>query len=115
LQRGKQSEKQGTTQQRGGRQKHRGNGRQANQVEDRCNQSGENDKFSFIIEEQTCTLSNSVEPVISVNIGGISRVVFIDSGYASNLISKDTQQELKYRLLKNELKHCTKRLYAYGG
>ncbi|PFX13288.1 Retrovirus-related Pol polyprotein [Stylophora pistillata] len=34
---------------------------------------------------------------------------------ASNLISKDTLQELKYQGLKIELKPCLKRLYAYGG
>ena len=60
-------------------------------------------------------MSNSAEPVISVKIGGISRDVLIDSGSASNLISKDTLQELKYQGLKIELKPCKKRLYAYGG
>ena len=109
------SGKPGTTQQRGGRQQHHGKGRQANQVEDRCNESGEDDTFAFTIEEQTCGMSNSAEPVMSVKIGGISKDVLIDSGSASNLISKDTLQELKYQGLEIELKPCTKRLYAYGG
>ena len=109
------SGKQGTTQQRGGRQQRHGKGGQANQVEDRCKQSGEDDTFAFTIEEQTCAMSNSTEPVTSVKIGGISRDVLIDSGSASNLISKDTLQELEYQGLKIELKPCTKRLYAYGG
>ena len=109
------SGKPGTTQQRGGRQQHHGKGRQANQVEDRCNESGEDDTFAFTIEEQTCAMSNSAEPVMSVKIGGISKDVLIDSGSASNLISKDTLQELKYQGLEIELKPCTKRLYAYGG
>ena len=108
------SGKQDTTQQQGGRQQRRGKGRQTNVVED-FEQSGEDDTFAFTIEEQTCALSNSVEPVISVNIGGISREVLIDSGSASNLISKDTVQELKHQGLKIELQPCTKRLYAYGG
>ena len=107
--------RQGTTQQQGGRQHRHGKGRQANQVEDCCNESGEDDMFAFTIEEQTCAMSNSAEPVISVKIGGISRDVLIDSGSASNLISKDTLQELKYQGLKIELKPCKKRLYAYGG
>jgi len=107
--------KQGTTQQRGGRQQRHGNGGQANQVEDRCKQPGEDDMFAFTIEEQTCAMSNSTEPVILVKIGGISRDALIDSGSASNLISKDTLQELEYQGLKFELKPCKKRLYAYGG
>ena len=107
--------KQGTTQQRGGRQQRHGKGGQVNQVEDRCKQSGEDDTFAFTIEEQTCAMSNSTEPVISVKIGGISRDVLIASGSASNLISKDTLQELAYQGLKIEFKPCTKRLYAYGG
>ena len=108
------SGKQDTTHQQGGRQQRRGKGRQANVVED-FEQSGEDDTFAFTIEEQTCALSNSAEPVISVNIGGISREVLIDSGSACNLISKDTVQELKHQGLKIELQPCTKRLYAYGG
>ena len=107
--------KQGNNQQRGGRQQRHGKGRQANHVEGHCNESGEDDSFAFTIEEQTCAMSNSSEPVISVKIGGISRDVLIDSGSASNLISKDTLQELKYQGLKIELKPCLKRLYAYGG
>ena len=47
--------RQGTTQQRGGRQQCHGKG-QANQVEDRCNKSGEDDTFAFTIEEQTCVV-----------------------------------------------------------
>ena len=109
------SGKQGTTQQREGRQQRHGKGGQTNQVEDRCKQSGEDHSFAFTIEEQTCAMHNSTEPVISVKIGGISRDVLIDSGSASNLISKDTLQELEYQGLKIELKPCTKRLYAYGG
>ena len=105
----------GTTQQREGRQQRHGKGGQTNQVEDRCKQSGEDHTFAFTIEEQTCAMHNSTEPVISVKIGGISRDVLIDSGSASNLISKDTLQELEYQGLKIELKPCTKKLYAYGG
>ena len=100
---------------KGARSLKSGKGGQANQVEDRCKQSGEDDAFAFTIEEQTCAMSNSTEPVISVKIGGISRDVLIASGSASNLISKDTLQELAYQGLKIEFKPCTKRLYAYGG
>ena len=98
-----------------GRQQRHGKGRQANQVEDHCSQSGEDDKYALTIEKQTCAMLNSAEPVISVTIGGISRDMLIDSGSASNLISKDTLQELEYQGLKIELKPCMKRLYAYGG
>ncbi|PFX13291.1 hypothetical protein AWC38_SpisGene22635 [Stylophora pistillata] len=87
--------KQGNTQQRGGRQQRHGKGKQANHVEGHCNESGEDDSFAFTIEEQSCAMSNSAEPVISVKIGVISRDVLIDSSSASNLISKDTLQELK--------------------
>ena len=48
--------------------------------------------FAFTIEEQICALSTSV---ISVSIDGVSRDIF-DSDSASNLISTDTSQELKY-------------------
>lgn len=60
-------------------------------------------------------MSNFAEPVISAKIGAISRNVLIDSGSASNLISKDTLQELKNQGLKIEFKPCTKRLYVYQG
>ena len=53
--------------------------------------------------------------MISVNIGGISREVLVHSGTASNLIIKDTVQELKHQELKIKLQPCTKSLYAYGG
>ena len=51
--------------------------------------------FAFTIEEQICALSTSAKPVISVSIDGVSRDIF-DSDSASNLISTDTSQELKY-------------------
>ena len=71
------SGKQDTTQQQGGRQqRQRGKGRQTNVVED-FEQSGEDDTFAFTIEEQTCALSNSAEPVISVNIGGMILVLVL--------------------------------------
>ena len=107
--------KQSTTQRRGGRQQHRGKGGQANAVEGPFEHPGEDDTFAFTIEEQTCALSTSAEPVISVSIGGVSRDMLIDSGSASNLISMDTVQELKYHGLKIEVQPCTKKLYAYGG
>ena len=77
--------------------------------------SGEDDTFAFTIEEQTCALSTSAEPVIPVSIGGVSRDMLIDSGSGSNLISMGTVQELKHQGLKIELQPCTKKLYAYGG
>ena len=39
---------QGTTQQQGGRQQRHGKGRQANQVEDHCNESDEDDTFAIL-------------------------------------------------------------------
>lgn len=89
--------KQGNTQQRGGRQQRHGKGRQANHVEGHCNESGEDDSFAFTIEEQTCAMSNSSEPVISVKIGGISRDVLIDSGSACNLTVKIHRRNLSIR------------------
>ena len=62
--------------------------------------SGEDDTFAFITEEQTRALSNSTEPVISVSIGGVSRDMLIDSGSGSNLISMGTVQELKHQGLR---------------
>ena len=106
--------KQNTAQRQGGK-RHHGKERQANFVEDRFENSGENDTFAFTIEEQTCALSTSAEPVISVSIGGVSRDMMIDSGSASNRISLGTVQELKHQGLRIELQPCTKKLYAYGG
>ena len=60
------------SQQSRGRQGRPGKGIQANFVEGQFENSGENDAFAFTIEEQTCALSSSAEPVISVSIGGVS-------------------------------------------
>lgn len=65
-------------------------------VEGPFENSGENDAFAFTLEEQTCTLSSSAEPVISVSIGGIRRNMMIDSDVASNLVNLSTVQELKH-------------------
>ena len=113
--RGSKPGKQNTAQRRGGGQRRHGKERQANFVEGPFENSGEDDTFAFTIEEQTCALSTSAEPVISVSIGGVSRDMLIDSGSASNLISMGTVQELKHQGLKIELQPCTKKLYAYGG
>ena len=107
--------KQNTAQRRGGGQRLHGKERQANFVEGPFENSGEDDTFAFTIEEQTCALSTSAEPVISVSIGGVSRNMLIDLGSPSNLISMGTAQELKNQGLKIELQPCTKKLYAYGG
>ena len=45
----------------------------ANAVEGPFEHSGEDDTYAFTIEEKTCALSTSAEPVISVSIGGVSR------------------------------------------
>ena len=70
---------------RGPRQLLRGKGREANLV-DEVTQSSEDNSFAFTIEEQTCALSNASEPVVTVKIGGISKEVLVDCGFASNLI-----------------------------
>ena len=75
--------------------------------------SGEDDTFAFTIEEQTCALSTSAEPVISVSIGRVSTDMLVDSGSASNLISMSTLRELKHQGLNVELQPCTKKLYAH--
>ena len=58
---------------RGGKQQRRGKGGQANAVEGPFEHSSEDDTYAFTIEEQTCDLSTSAEPVISVSIGAVSR------------------------------------------
>ena len=107
--------KQSTSQQSRGKQSRPGKGRQANFVEGLFENPGENDAFAFIIEEQTCVLSSSVEPVISVSTGGVSRNMLIDSGSAGNLVNLSSVQELKHHGLNIELQPCTKKLYAYEG
>ena len=77
--------KQSTSKQSRGRQGRPGKGSQANCVEGPFENSDENDAFAFTIEEETCALSPSAEPVISVSIGGVIRNMMIDSGSASNL------------------------------
>lgn len=60
-------------------------------------QSGDDETFAITIEDQTCDLSTSAKPVIS---GGVSRDVLIDSGFADNVTSVDTLQELQHQGLK---------------
>ena len=107
--------KQSTSQQSRGRQGRPGKGRQANCVEGPFENSDENVAFAFTIEEQTCALSSSAEPVISVSIVGVSRNMLIDSGSVSYLVNLSTVQELKHQGLKTELQPCTKASYVYGG
>ena len=73
------------------------------------------DSFAFTIEDQTCALSTASEPVITVEIGGISKEVLIDSGSASNLISQGDFKGLKQKGLKVALQPSNKKLYGYGG
>lgn len=104
-----------TTSRRGGRHQTQGKGGQTNFVEGPLELPGENDSFAFTVEEQTCNLAASAEPVICVSIGGVNREVLVDSGSGSNLISLDTVKELKQQGLKIQLQPCTRKLYAYGG
>ena len=104
-----------TTSRRGGRHQSQGKGGQTNFVEGPLELPGENDSFAFTVEEQTCNLAASAEPVICVSIGGVNRDVLVDSGSGSNLISMDTVKELKQQGLKIQLQPCTRKLYAYGG
>ena len=97
---------------RGPRQLFHGKGREANLV-DEVTQSSEDNSFAFTIEEQTCALSNASEPVVAVKIGGIRKEVLVDSGSASNLISRDELKSLQSQGLKIELQSCSKKLYAY--
>lgn len=50
-----------------------------------------------------------------MKIGGIRKEVLVDSGSASNLISRDELKNLQSQGLKIELQSCSKKLYAYGG
>ena len=50
-----------------------------------------------------------------MKIGGIRKEVLVDSGSASNLISRDELKSLQSQGLKIELQSCSKKLYAYGG
>ena len=104
-----------TTPRRGGRHQSRGKGGQANFVEGPLEAPGENDSFAFTVEEPTCNLAATTEPVICVSIGGVNKDVLVDSGSGSNLISMDTVNELKHQGLDIELQPCTRKLFAYGG
>ena len=71
--------------------------------------SGEDDTFTFNIQNKNCVFSTSDKPVISVSIAGVSRDVLINSGSFNNLIRQDTVQELKDQGLKIGLQPCTKK------
>ena len=71
--------------------------------------SEENCAFGFAVTEnqrETYNATRLKEPVLEVNINGITTTVLIDSGSVSNLIGMEEYEELK---------DCHKRLYAYGG
>ncbi len=104
-----------TTSRRGGRHQSRGKGGQVNFVEGPLEPPGENDSFAFTVEQQTCNLAASAEPVICVSIWGVNRDFLVDSGSGSNLINMDTVKELRQQGLNIQLQPCTRKLYAYGG
>lgn len=55
------------------------------------------------------------EPVLEVNVNGITTRVLIDSGSVSNLIGMEEYEDLKVQGLNAKMEDCHKRLYAYGG
>ena len=67
--------------------------------------SEENCAFAFAVTEnqrETCKATRLEEPVLEVNINGITTRVLIDSGSVSNLIGMEEYEELKAQGLKRE-------------
>ena len=91
----------------------------ANFVGDRdASDSEENCAFAFAVTEnqgQTCNATRLKEPVLEVDINGITTRVLIDSGSVSTLIGMEEYEELKAQGLNAKMEDCHKRLYAYGG
>ena len=80
--------------------------------------SEENCAFGFAVTEnqrETYNATRLKEPVLEVNINGITTTVLIDSGSVSNLIGMEEYEELKAQGLNAKMEDCHKRLYAYGG
>ena len=80
--------------------------------------SEENCAFAFAVTEnpgETCNAIRLKEPVLEVNVNGITTRVLIDSGSVSNLIGMEEYEELKAQGLNAKMEDCHKRLYAYGG
>ena len=74
--------------------------------------------FAFAVTEnqgETCNATRLKEPVLEVNINGITTRVLIDSGSVSNLIGMEEYEELKAQGLNAKMEDCHKRLYTYGG
>ena len=60
--------------------------------------SEENCAFAFAVTEnpgETCNAIRLKEPVLEVNVNGITTRVLIDSGSVSNLIGMEEYEELK--------------------
>ncbi|XP_022808896.1 uncharacterized protein LOC111345868 [Stylophora pistillata] len=80
--------------------------------------SEENCAFPFAVTEnqgETCNATRLKEPVLKLNINGITTRVLIDSGSVSNLIGMEEYEELKAQGLNAKMEDCHKLLYAYGG
>ncbi|PFX13171.1 hypothetical protein AWC38_SpisGene22772 [Stylophora pistillata] len=80
--------------------------------------SEENCAFPFAVTEnqgETCNVSRLKEPVLELNINGITTRVLIDSGSVRNLIGMEEYEELKAQGLNAKMEDCDKLLYAYGG
>ena len=67
-------------------------------------------------EEGVCEVSTARHILtMNVSIDAIVQEVLIDSGSVSNLMGEDDFQKLKNVGFKGSLKHCSRKLFAYGG
>ena len=64
---------------------------------------------------ETCNATCLKEPVLEVNINGITTRVLFDSGSVSNLIGMEEYEELKAQGLNTKMEDWQKQLHAYGG
>ena len=63
--------------------------------------NSDNDEYAFTVD------SGNIGGMVTVQLGGVSVEVLIDSGASTNVIDKRTWEELKSQ-------KCDRKLYAYG-
>ena len=67
-----------------------------------------NDEYGFTVD------SGNIGGMVTVQLGGVSVEVLIDSGASTNVTDKRTWEELKSQKIKSKSQKCDWKLYAYG-
>ena len=70
--------------------------------------NSDNDEYAFTVD------SGNIDGMVTVQRGGVSVEVLIDSGASTNVIDKRTWEELKSQKIKCKSQKCDRKLYAYG-